>query len=208
MEHERQRVLHRKMFEHQMRALEQQQAKELLNIPYDGGVQHVAVSAPTTPPRQNAALPGGDRGLAIPSALANSVDVDLLSKAVDNAAAGKRKSVTYAPQAHSPDTLHAAAPGYGRMGGHKSMPASRRTSASSQDEELAGHLNNLSLIGSKHEQRQPAPGTPTLAVNGQYRDTDGMHYGNAFNAGVLLDEQLDEEMHSTSLGPLAPCFIH
>ena len=43
-----------------MRALEQKQAQELLSIPYEpngnGGVQHLAVSAPTTPPRINAQL--------------------------------------------------------------------------------------------------------------------------------------------------------
>ena len=43
-----------------MRALEQKQAQELLSIPYEpngnGGVQHLAVSAPTTPPRVNTQL--------------------------------------------------------------------------------------------------------------------------------------------------------
>ena len=43
-----------------MRALEHKQAQELLNIPYDsngnGNIQHLAVSAPTTPPRLNAQL--------------------------------------------------------------------------------------------------------------------------------------------------------
>ena len=50
------------MFEEQMRALEQQQAQELLNIPVDSNgnsLQHLAASAPTTPPRVNALLPGG-----------------------------------------------------------------------------------------------------------------------------------------------------
>jgi len=60
LEHERQRLLQRKLFEDQMRALEQKQAQELLSIPYEphgnGGVQHLAVSAPTTPPRVNAQL--------------------------------------------------------------------------------------------------------------------------------------------------------
>lgn len=47
-----------------MRALEQQQEKELLSIPYDpnapngNGIQHLAASAPTTPPRVNAVLNG------------------------------------------------------------------------------------------------------------------------------------------------------
>lgn len=42
-----------------MRALEHQQAQELLSIPYDSngnGIQHLAVSAPTTPPRLNVPL--------------------------------------------------------------------------------------------------------------------------------------------------------
>jgi hypothetical protein len=60
LEHERQRLLQRKLFEDQMRALEQKQAQELLSIPYEpngnGGVQHLAVSAPTTPPRVNTQL--------------------------------------------------------------------------------------------------------------------------------------------------------
>lgn len=62
LEHERQRLLQRKLFEDQMRALEQKQAQELLSIPYEpngnGGVQHLAVSAPTTPPRVNTQLGG------------------------------------------------------------------------------------------------------------------------------------------------------
>ena len=61
LEHERQRLLQRKLFEDQMRALEQKQAQELLSIPSfeqngNGGVQHLAVSAPTTPPRVNTQL--------------------------------------------------------------------------------------------------------------------------------------------------------
>jgi hypothetical protein len=55
MEHERQRLIQRKMFEEQMRMLEQQQQQELLSLPIDpsSGVQHLAASAPTTPPRVN-----------------------------------------------------------------------------------------------------------------------------------------------------------
>ena len=60
LEHERQRLVQRKLFEDQMRALEQKQAQELLSIAYEpngnGGVQHLAVSAPTTPPRINTQL--------------------------------------------------------------------------------------------------------------------------------------------------------
>lgn len=181
MEHERQRALQRKMFENHMRALEHQQQAELLAMPYDSGVQQVAVSAPTTPPRVNAGLP-------LPaSSLGKSVDADTLSRAVGSAAE-KRKSVRYAPE--SPELLQAAAPGYGRSLGHKSMPASRRTSASSADEDLADHLQNLSLIGEKQDRASPLPGaTPSLSLN-------GVQYANAFNAGVLLDEQLDQEMNN------------
>jgi hypothetical protein len=184
LEHERQRLLQRKMFENQMRALEQQQQQELLSIPYDGGIQHVAVSAPTTPPRQNSGLPNS----FIPSGLGKSVDVDLLSRAVGTAAENKRKSVTYAPETISPDSLHAST-GFSRAGGHKSMPASRRTSASEHDEDLADHLQNLSLIGEKSSGHN---GSPALTLNGQ----PGVHMGNGYNAGVMLDEQLDQEMHS------------
>lgn len=60
MEHERQRLIQRKLFEDQMRVLEQKQAQELLSIPFEpngaSGVQHLAASAPTTPPRNNVQL--------------------------------------------------------------------------------------------------------------------------------------------------------
>lgn len=146
LEHERQRLLQRKMFEDQMRALEQQQAQELLSIPYDpstaNGIQHLAVSAPTTPPRVNAALNGEVQ--TSPRA-ARAVDAESLSIAVG--AADKRKSVTYAPSVNlSPDLSNSSVgnnQGFSRAGA-KSMPASRRTSASSHDEELAGHLHGLS----------------------------------------------------------------
>jgi len=45
--------------------------------------------------------------------------------------------------------------------GAKSMPASRRTSASEHDEELAGHLQGLSLAGDRSNRISPAPGNAT-----------------------------------------------
>ena len=61
-EHERQRVIQRKIFEEQMRVLEEQQQQELLSLPIDGSaLQQFAASAPTTPPRVNAILAGGER---------------------------------------------------------------------------------------------------------------------------------------------------
>src|SRR5882762_7423271 len=175
MEHERQRAIHRKIFEDQMRALEQQQQQELLSLPVDqsGGnsfSQHLAVSAPTTPPRVNAIL-NDEISPALRTKFAHiDVDVDILSKAVGSSVSDKRKSVTYAPMTRSPDVSLSMAPGgglssgYGRAGA-KSMPASRRTSASSHDEELAGHLHGLSLIGESH--------SPTLGQDHLY-----VHRGN------------------------------
>jgi hypothetical protein len=62
LEYEWQCLLQRKMFEDQMRALEQQQAQELLSLPPDpnapngGSLQHLPASAPTTPPCVNVTL--------------------------------------------------------------------------------------------------------------------------------------------------------
>ncbi|KAF9569799.1 ARM repeat-containing protein [Agrocybe pediades] len=185
LEHERQRLIQRKHFEDQMRALEQKQAQELLSIPYEpngaGGVQHLAVSAPTTPPRLNAQL-----------AVGNGAD--------------KRKSVTYAPSVNaslSPDL--ASGPGanghsFTRPAGAKSMPASRRTSASSHDEELAIQIQGLSLANDRSNRASPIP-TPVSASsllrgNGRYGDDEGARYASTYNAGMMLDEQLDQEMHN------------
>ncbi|KAI0325634.1 ARM repeat-containing protein [Cubamyces sp. BRFM 1775] len=195
MEHERQRALQRKMFEDQMRALEQQQARELLSIPLE---QHLAVSAPTTPPRVNAVL-SDDHSPTYHSALSQSVvDADMLSKAVGNA--DKRKSVTYAPSVnHSPE-LPSGNQSFARPGGAKSMPASRRTSASEHDEDLAGHLQGLSLAGERAERVSTPSGAIPQSIlrsnSGRFSATDGPHYGNVYNAGMMLDEQLDKEMHN------------
>ncbi|KAF9456801.1 armadillo-type protein [Collybia nuda] len=209
LEHERQRLLQRKMFEDQMRALEQQQAQELLSIPYDpnapngnGAMQHLAVSAPTTPPRINAILNGethvgtrGGRGQ-------HPVDAESLSRAVGSAA-DKRKSVTYAPSVNlSPDMRTPSANGqnFSRAAGAKSMPASRRTSASSHDEELAGHLQGLSLAGERSNRASPAPAPGSASVlmrsSSRYGEDQGALYASTYNAGHLLDEQLDQEMHN------------
>jgi hypothetical protein len=205
LEHERQRALHRKMFEEQMRALEQQQQQELLSIPVDNNgnaIQHMAASAPTTPPRVNALLSAGpDASPTLRTGFARmGLDTDVLSRAVGSVS-DKRKSVTYAPVARSPEIPpsnthgnNGLGQGYGRAGA-KSLPASRRTSASSHDEELAGHLQGLSMAGeafpSAANQEQVLP-----RKNGVTHDEDGVRFGNTYNAGMMLDEQLDEEMNS------------
>lgn len=201
------------MFEDQMRALEQQQAQELLSIPYDpnapngnGGIQHLAVSAPTTPPRVNAVM-NGDAHHGIRSArIQLPVDAESLSRAVGSAA-DKRKSVTYAPSVNiSPDLSNGSShsQSFSRPAGAKSMPASRRTSASSHDDELAGHLQNLSLIGERSTRASPVPGPISASIllrgNGRYADDEGARYASTYNAGMMLDEQLDQEMHSEYSG--------
>lgn len=195
MEHERQRALQRRMFEDQMRALEQQQARELLTIESGAGLQHLAASAPTTPPRVNAMLhselsPNLSMGMSH-----SSVDAESLSKAVGSAA-DKRKSVTYAPSVnHSPESHSNGHQAFARPGGAKSMPASRRASASEHDEEIAAHLENLSLVG---ERGVTGHGTLPQSIlrssGGRYGGPDNTGYG--FNAAGMLDEQLDQEMHS------------
>ncbi|KAF7340109.1 RNA-binding protein [Mycena venus] len=205
LEHERQRLLQRKIFEDQMRALEQQQAQELLSLPYDanapsanGGMGHLAVSAPTTPPRVNAVLNGEPH--PAPKRRSQNFDAETLSKAVGTAVSDKRKSVTYAPSVNlSPDlnTGSAANSSFSRAAGAKSMPASRRTSASEHDEELAGHLQGLSMAGERASPG-PVPVTASILTRGssRYADDEGARYASTYNAGMMLDEQLDQEMHN------------
>ena len=193
------------MFEEQMRALEQQQAQELLNIPVDSNgnaIQHMAASAPTTPPRVNVLLPGGpDASPSLRTGFARmGLDTDVLSRAVGSVS-DKRKSVTYAPITRSPEIPpnnphgnNGLGQGYGRAGA-KSLPASRRTSASSHDEELAGHLQGLSIVGESFPSVANQEKVP-LQRNGAEHDDEGLRYASNYNAGMMLDEQLDEEMNS------------
>lgn len=194
MEHERQRALQRAMFEDQMRALEQQQAQELLTIDPGATLQHLAASAPTTPPRVNAML-SSEYSPNLSSGLAHStVDAEVLSRAVGSAA-DKRKSVTYAPSVnHSPEAHSNSHQSFARPGGAKSMPASRRTSASEHDEELASHLENLSLVGERAANGQNVPQSILRSSSGRFTTPDGQTY--SFNAGMMLDEQLDQEMNN------------
>lgn len=198
LEHERQRTLQRKMFEDQMRALEHQQAQELLSIPYESMTSaHLAVSAPTTPPRVNAILQGD--GFTKSSLSHSSVDADVLSKAV-GFAVDKRKSVTYAPSVdRSPEfgPNHMLNGQYAR-GGAKSMPASRRTSTSSHDEELAEHFRGMALSGERPTGASPSPGPVAQSILTRARFSEEEHAGTGqqLNVGMMLDQQLDQEMHN------------
>ncbi len=125
-----------------MRALEVQQAQELLSISYDPSVNgnNFAVSAPTTPPRVNTVLNrNASHGYRLGRQL--PMDAESLSQAV-GAVADMCKSVTYVPSVNfSPDLATTTnTNGFTRDPPAKSMPASRRTSASSHNEELHSTL--------------------------------------------------------------------
>ena len=181
-----------------MRALRERQAQELLNLPYEAGtgLQHLAVSAPTTPPRLNTQLTEDN--------ILNSRQVRPFRDGEHLTKADKRKSVTYAPTVNlSPDlAVNPTGINFTRAAGAKSMPASRRTSASEHDEDLAVHIQGLSLAGGHSMAASPASGpTPAPVLyrgNGRYTDEQ---YASIYNAGMMLDEQLDKEMHSKYFGP-------
>ena len=232
MEHERQRAIQRKLFEDQMRVLEQQQAAELLSLPVDpnevtspNGLHNLALSAPTTPPRAPSVVNG-----IRPSPTASGIrdaymmhehqtHATALSSAMNKA--DKRKSVTYAP---SPSVLHSneslsvnSASVLGpmaRTAGAKSMPASRRTSASAESlevDDVAGTLKSLALVETGNANGQHSVSQPQSILRGKAsrfsedpsvigeNNQFGSHGGNVFNAGMMLDQQLDQEMHSVYL---------
>ena len=115
----------------------------------------------------------------------------------------KRKSVTYAPntdgsQVHLGFGIDTNGGSYARAGA-KSMPASRRTSQSEHDEDLANHLQKLA-VGDGGASPIARMSPQTLKVNGSpFPVGTGPGNGNAFNAGMLLDEQIDKEMQSALL---------
>ncbi|GJJ13948.1 hypothetical protein Clacol_008205 [Clathrus columnatus] len=225
MEHERQRMMHRQLFEEQMRALEQQQAAELLTIPVDsadlsaapGGGLHVALSAPTTPPRAPSVVNGLNTSPTAALDVYNSHDRQMrvagqLSSVLSKS--DKRKSVTYAtvlPVLHSPDSglsinsMTTLGP-IGRTPGAKSMPASRRTSASAdslETDDLAGTLQSLALLDTNSQPYsqlslavKDSRYVEETGVIGGNRVYSGLHNAPNFNAGRMLDQQLDQEMHN------------
>ncbi|EJD04358.1 ARM repeat-containing protein [Fomitiporia mediterranea MF3/22] len=209
MEHERQRAIQRKVFEEQMRALEQQQQQELLSLPVDSSqsLQHLAASAPTTPPRVNSTLVGSEHS---PLAIMHGrlMDPAALTSAVGSGIGiDKRKSVAYADGTQLGYGLGTEANGsaYSRAGA-KSMPASRRTSASEHDEDLANQLQGLSVHdGNSNGNASPLRAAPQamsrVNVNGLGFSgvNEGLRLGgngSGYNAGMLLDEQLDKEMQN------------
>ena len=108
MEHERQRLIQRKMFEEQMRVLEQQQQQELLSLPMESAqsLQHLAASAPTTPPRVNSTLAGGEHS-PLTSIPGRYMDPGMLSNAVGCRAHGRAFNEIFvrSPTRNSPSVL-------------------------------------------------------------------------------------------------------
>ncbi|KAF8122476.1 hypothetical protein EV363DRAFT_1554772 [Boletus edulis] len=168
---------------------------ELLTIPYDS--VGLAISAPTTPPRVNTALHGDNN--FIKSALSHSsVDAEVLFKAIGSVVSDKRKSVAYAPSVDLSPELGSAVNGQYNRVGAKSMPASRRTFTSSHDEELVEHFRGMALSGERPNRATPSPGpvTQSMMVSGRCNKDDHARPGKQYNVGMMLDEQLDQEMHN------------
>jgi hypothetical protein len=174
---------------------------DLLTIQVDPAPQHLALSAPTTPPRVSAALNGDTTHLTTPTF---GFDHVALSQAVGKA--NKRKSVTYAPSvaqssssSSSPFSSSLHPHSFARPAGAKSMPASRRTSASSQElDELSGlTLQALSI----HERRaSPHSGSNSSITMNHLSDEPAAFsetsFESPYNAGLMLDDELDKEIQS------------
>src|ERR1700728_27299 len=93
-----------------MCAVKQQQAQELLSLLHDtnapnrNSLQHMAASAPATPPHVNVPLNEEHPTRVRFSACQAPMDAEVPSKAVSSAVSDKRKSVVYAPSVnHSPE---------------------------------------------------------------------------------------------------------
>ncbi|KAG8761205.1 hypothetical protein FRC14_006254 [Serendipita sp. 396] len=202
LEHERLRQIHRHKFEEQMRLLEQQHAieeNELLNIPND--IRHLAVSAPTTPPRVANILPGEhSEGNAVPDAqlshrapgykMGNNV---LFATGTQGTASDKRSSVNYSTGMDMNDRNAGLHVSQGYIGA-KSMPASRRGSSDSRDGDdilvqgMQGlGVNDSGAIGSKPILRQ----AKTTARFGE------AEYSGGYNAGLMLDDELERDINQT-----------
>ncbi|KAJ7744572.1 hypothetical protein B0H14DRAFT_3514686 [Mycena olivaceomarginata] len=74
------------------------------------------------------------------------------------------------------------------------MPASRRTSASEHDEELGALAGFVDGGGAEFAGAHPV--TASILTRGRYADDEGARYASTYNAGMMLDEQLDQEMHN------------
>jgi hypothetical protein len=200
IEHERLRQIHRHKFEEQMRLLEQQHAKEeseLLALPSD--MRHIAVSAPTTPPRipmQGDYLEGVHPMLEPHASHLSPLYRGGTNNGVTFAtgvqqANAKRMSGNYGSSGESNDqasNLHSAV-GYV---GAKSMPASRRGSSDSRDGDdiLVQSMQGLAV----NEANGPHSKPPLRQARTADRFGEGGYHG-AYNAGLMLDDELDKDIN-------------
>lgn len=185
-----------------MRLMEQQHAKEeseLLNLPSD--MRHLAVSAPTTPPRLANLLPGEhpEGAPSYNSHLAPGYQAPnngaLLAAGGQATTNEKRSSVTYGPTTEGSERapgLHATQ-GYV---GAKSMPASRRGSSDSKDADdiLVQNMQSLTVYDTAGgHNKPPLRQTKTTARFGE------PDYPVSYNAGLMLDDELDKDINRTFL---------
>lgn len=182
-----------------MRALELQQRQEeqALLTPsseISQGQQHIALSAPTTPPRGSAPLANGDASL---SGGGTSGVSFLYHQAVTNGIPDeyKRYSASYGPVVlQSSDSPAGLVPGsHNHAAGAKSMPGSRRGSSGSSDaaQDLSASLNLASLsIQDKLPSRSNGVHPLRSATNPEALKV---------NAASLFDEALDNEMSSMTV---------
>ena len=180
-----------------MRALELQQQQEeraLLTPSSENpqGQQHIALSAPTTPPRGPAGLANGD----VPLSSGGTSGLSFLHhQAVTNGIPDEYKRHSYAsvaPQASDYPT--GLVPGsHNHAAGAKSMPGSRRGSSGSSDvaQDLSASLNLASL-----SIQDKLPSRPNGVHLHPLRSATNPEVLKA-NAASLFDEDLDNEMSST-----------
>lgn len=197
-EHERLRQIHRHKFEEQMRLLEQQHAKEeseLLSLP--GDIRHIAVSAPTTPPRIPNVMQGDYHEGAHPMLESHVSHLTPLYRTNGNngvtfapsvqQASEKRNSGSYGPPGEGSN--HHAALGYV---GAKSMPASRRGSSDSRDGEdiLVQSMQGLAVNDPNGQYNKPL--LRQTRTTDRFGESD--YHGN-YNAGLMLDDELDKDIN-------------
>jgi hypothetical protein len=145
-----------------------QKAQELFSVPYDAattngaGLQHLAVSAPTTSPRINAALPNEFLSSILTHRSKQTVDADSLLKAI-RCGVGQTKGGHVGSYGSPAGIGHWSFERRSELcSSGWSMPASRRTSASGDDDDVSSHLQSLSLAGERPNRVSPAP-TPVTA---------------------------------------------
>ena len=192
-----------------MRALEAKQAEEekaLLLTPLaslsDGLNEHIALSAPTTPPRNSFGLSDSSSTGGVSSLHHQVVTNGLLDYS-------KRSSVNYS-LAPNPESV---SPGsHNHTAGAKSMPGSRRGSSGSHDNGVHDMTTSLNLSSLSLKDSEYTDGSSQPQSRVPHRSQTGPVTSN-LSAASLFDQDLDNEITSTftcfrdsCLGSLIPCY--